>query len=108
MFETLNKVVLAGVGALSMTRERAEQIFDDLVQRGQTQQSQRQAFVKDLLDTASQGRRDMEDLIGRQISRALERLNVPTRDDFDRLEAKIDRLLAPDIRPPVSRTPTNL
>jgi len=28
MFETLDKLLLAGLGAMSMTKEKAEQIFD--------------------------------------------------------------------------------
>jgi polyhydroxyalkanoate synthesis regulator phasin len=34
MFETLDKLMLAGLGAVSMTRERAEEIFDEYVSRG--------------------------------------------------------------------------
>ena len=35
MFETLDKILLASLGAVSMTREKAEKIFDEYVARGQ-------------------------------------------------------------------------
>ena len=35
MFETLDKMMLAGLGALSMTRERAEKLFDEYVKKGE-------------------------------------------------------------------------
>ena len=41
MFETLDKVLLAGLGALSMTRERAEKIFDEYAQRGEAERGNR-------------------------------------------------------------------
>jgi hypothetical protein len=34
MFETLDKLMLAGLGALTMTRERAEKLFDEYVSQG--------------------------------------------------------------------------
>ena len=37
MFETLDKIMLAGLGAMSMTKEKAESIFDEYVEKGKAQ-----------------------------------------------------------------------
>lgn len=94
MFDTMNKVMLSGLGLMSVTRERAEQIFDDLVQRGQLEKSQRGRFVEDLTGTAKQARKEFQDILAKQVQESLERLNLPTRDDVMRLEAKLDALMA--------------
>jgi len=39
MFESIDKIFMAGLGAMSMTREKAEQIFDEYVKRGQAEQA---------------------------------------------------------------------
>jgi polyhydroxyalkanoate synthesis regulator phasin len=93
MFETLDKMVLAGLGALSLTRERAEQIFDELVQRGQAERPNKPAFVKDLMDSAEKTRKTLEDLVARQVQQGLGRLNLATKDDLARLEARLEQLL---------------
>jgi polyhydroxyalkanoate synthesis regulator phasin len=55
MFETLDKLMLAGLGAMSMTKERAEQIFDEYVEKGRVTRDQRSGFVRDLLDQSTPG-----------------------------------------------------
>jgi polyhydroxyalkanoate synthesis regulator phasin len=94
MFETMNKLMLSGLGLMSITRERAEQIFDELVQRGEAEKSQRGRFVEDLTGTAQRARKEFQDIVARQVREAVERLNLPTRDDLLRVEAKLDRLIA--------------
>ena len=93
MFETLDKLFLAGVGALSMTRERAEKIFDEYVQRGQVAKDKRAGFVKDLLDAADKTRKDLEGLVSKEVQQAVRKLDLPSREDLARVEGKLDELL---------------
>ena len=92
MFETLDKFLLAGLGALSMTRERAEKIFDEYVARGQAEKDHRGGFVKELMDNVEKSRKDLEKLVAEQVQAAVGKLNLATRDDIERLEKKLDRL----------------
>ncbi|MEJ2703728.1 MAG: phasin family protein [Sedimentisphaerales bacterium] len=92
MFETLDKMMLAGLGAISMTRERAEKIFDEYVSRGKVEKDSRTGFVKAMMDAADKNREELEKLVAKQVREAVEHLNLPTRDDLQRLEEKIDKL----------------
>ena len=93
MFETLDKMMLAGLGAISMTRERAEKIFDEYVSRGKLEKENRTGFVKAIMDAADKNRAELEKLISKQVRETVEHLNLPTRDDIQRLEQKMDQLL---------------
>jgi len=94
MFETLDKLFLAGLGALSMTQEKAERIFDEYVKRGQAEKSKRSGFVKEMMDSADKTRKDLEKLISEQVHKAVSGLHLATREDIRRLEEKLDRLAA--------------
>jgi len=96
MFATANKLLLAGLGALSMTRQRAEEIFDEYVRRGEAEQAERTGFVKDMMDAADKARADMEELVGKQVRQAVNSLELVTREDLARIESKLDELLARD------------
>lgn len=93
MFETLDKMVMAGLGAVTMTREKAQEIFDEAVRRGQEKQANNEKFVHDVMDSAQRARMSLEELIARQVRQTMQSLNMPTRDDLARIEAKIDQLL---------------
>jgi polyhydroxyalkanoate synthesis regulator phasin len=94
MFETLDKLFLAGLGAMSMTREKAEKIFDDYVKKGQAQRENKSGFVKDLLETAEKSRTDMEKLISEQVKKVVATTPIATKDDIQRIEQKLDQILA--------------
>jgi poly(hydroxyalkanoate) granule-associated protein len=94
MFETLDKMMLAGLGAISMTRERAEKIFDEYVSRGKIEKENRSGFIKAMMDAADKNRAEFEKLIDKQVRETVEHLNLPTRDDVQRLEQKMDKLLS--------------
>ena len=93
MFETLDRMMLAGLGAISMTRERADKIFDDYVSKGKLERENRTGFTKALMDAAEKNRSELENLVAKQIRETLETLNLPTREDLKRLEQKVDELL---------------
>jgi polyhydroxyalkanoate synthesis regulator phasin len=75
MFETLDRLMLAGLGALSMTRERAEKMFDDYVSRGQAERDARGGFVKEVMDSAERTRRDLEKVISDQVRQTMKSLH---------------------------------
>ena len=60
MFETLDKMMLAGLGAISMTRERAEKIFDEYVDRGKIEKDGRTGFIKEMMDAADRNRNELQ------------------------------------------------
>jgi poly(hydroxyalkanoate) granule-associated protein len=93
MFETMNKIMLAGLGALSMTRERAEKIFDEYVQRGEAARGDREGFVRDLIDSADRAREDLAKVVRTQLHQVVEEMNLATREDIARLQARLDELL---------------
>ena len=93
MFETLDKLMMASVGALSMTRERAEKIFDEYVSRGKAEQESRTGFVKEVMDGADRTRSELEKIISEQVQQAVTSLHLASKEDIERIEQKLDQLL---------------
>ena len=89
MFETLDKILLASLGAVSMTRERAEKIFDEYVARGQAERGNRNGFVKELMDHADKARKDVEKMVSDQVQAAIGKLDLATKKDIERIEQKL-------------------
>jgi polyhydroxyalkanoate synthesis regulator phasin len=94
MFENLDRLMLAGLGAISMTREKAEKIFDEYVSRGKAEKEGRAGFVKEVMDSAEKTRKDVEKLVSEQVEKAVAKLNLASKADIKRLEEKVDKLLA--------------
>ena len=93
MFETLDKIFLAGLGAMTLTKEKAEEIFDEYVEKGKAKREEKSGFVKELLDSAAKSRADLEKIISEQLHKALAQLPLATKDDLKRIEEKLDQAL---------------
>jgi polyhydroxyalkanoate synthesis regulator phasin len=89
MFETLDKLMLAGLGAVSMTRERAQEIFDEYVAKGEVEKDARSGFVKDLVAASEKTRQDLEKLVDEQVEKAIRRMKLATQEDLAALEGKM-------------------
>ena len=94
MFEAMDKLMLAGLGALTMTRERAEQMFDEYVNKGQAMRDARTGFVKDVMDSAERTRAELQRLVSEQVQQTVSTMHLASKEDVERIEQKLDQLLA--------------
>ncbi len=97
MFEMLDKMMLAGLGALTMTRERAEKMFDEYVSKGQAMREGRGGFVQDVMDSAERTKAELQRLVADQVRLTVSNMHLATKDDVERLERKVDQLLAKNV-----------
>ena len=88
----LKDVFLAGVGMFSMTRERIQEVVDNLVRAGQVDSDQAQDFARKLGDRAESERRSLENLIGQQIGILVKEMGLVTAGDIQKIEDRIDRI----------------
>lgn len=93
MFETLDKLALASLGALTMTREKAEKIFDEYVKRGEVEKESRTGFIKEVMDSAEKTRKDLEKMISDEIKKTIHSMDIATKEDIRRIEVKLDKVL---------------
>ncbi|MCD6333965.1 MAG: phasin family protein [Candidatus Latescibacteria bacterium] len=92
MFELIQKTILAGIGAATMTKEKVEGLVDELVKRGEVTSDQRPKIVQDLLTRVEENERLLEEKVQKSVEKAIGRLGIPTKAGLDALNEKIDRL----------------
>ena len=90
MSELLKKVLYAGVGAFALTKEKIEEIVDDLVKKGETAADQRTRLVDDFLAVVEKSKREVQDYVRKEVQKVLTALDVPTRAEFEELKQKVE------------------
>lgn len=101
--ESANQIWLAGLGAYSKAEEEGSKLFDTLVQDGEKLEAKTRAIVdkpitaaKEKVETvrarATGSWEKVERAFDHRVSKALHRLNIPTRGDMDVLYQRVDRL----------------
>ena len=92
MLNLSKKMLLAGIGTLSLTKEKANKIADDLIKRGELSQSESKEFVIDIMDKAEKEKDRLIEKIKPEIDKSLEKMNFASKKCVDNLEKKIDDL----------------
>ncbi|OUS25617.1 poly(hydroxyalkanoate) granule-associated protein [Gammaproteobacteria bacterium 45_16_T64] len=101
--ESANQIWLAGLGAYAKAEEEGSKLFDNLVHDGEVIETKTRGYIdkslnvaKDKVDEvkakASGSWNKVERAFDLRVSKALGRLNIPTRGDVDGLVAKIAQL----------------
>ncbi len=88
--EIIKRTMLAGLGA----QEKAKEFIDELVKAGELSKTEAASLVKEWATKAEEGTKDLDKKIKDAISGAFEKLNIPTRDDIEGLEKKLQGISA--------------
>ena len=90
--ELVERLFLAGVGAVSLTAERADALAEELAEKG----GLRQEEARELIDEATARWRGEAGRVGQRASVALDslfgELGLVTKDEFEELELRIAQL----------------
>ena len=88
--EVIKKAMLAGLGA----QEKAKEFVDELVKAGELSKSDASSLVKEWVSKAEESRKDLDTKIKDAMAAAMEKLNIPTRDDIEKMEKKLQTISA--------------
>lgn len=100
MRSLLDKTLDLAFGAAAITRERVQEMVDELVKRGEVAREESTSVVEEILRRGQKQREETEAFIRREIADAVGKMNIASRDDIARMERRIQELevLVEDLR----------
>lgn len=92
MADFIKNAVLAGLGLISLTSEKAEEFAKELIKRGELTENEKAKFVKEVLDQSEKTKTEIEQKIEKTVETILSRINIPSRKEFEELKNKVEEL----------------
>ena len=89
--ELARKVLLASIGAVALVQEEAEVFIHKLIEKGEISEKEGSGILKDFREKR---KKKAEEELDKRISSLVNRMNIPTKSDFDALSEKISELAA--------------
>ena len=86
--EIIKKAMLAGLWA----QEKAREFVEELVKAGEISKSDAASLVKEWASKAEESTKDLDKKIKDAMGGAFEKLNIPSRDDFEKMEKKLQNI----------------
>jgi polyhydroxyalkanoate synthesis regulator phasin len=88
--EIIHKALMMGIGV----PEKISELVDELVKKGELSESQGAKLIKEYSAKASKSGEDISKGLSEIINKALEKMNIPTRDEVEKLSRKLTALSA--------------
>ena len=88
----LKKGVLAGLGFISLTKEKVEEFVDDLVKRGELQQGDKAQVVEEAMENVGQRAQEAKEWVSKQVEETWEKIRPKAQQQIDELQEKIGSL----------------
>lgn len=89
MSDLLRKAISLGVGVAVASKEKIEQLTEELVAKGELGRNESKDFVKQMLAKGEEQRQQMKTMVQDQVRRVLEELDVATKRDTAKLEERL-------------------
>jgi poly(hydroxyalkanoate) granule-associated protein len=90
------KVVLAGLGVVTLAQEELTQLFKNLVERGTTTEQKTRKMVSKQVQTRQKEVRKatkrVESKVEKRFEDVLHRMNIPSKNDIEKLSRKVTTL----------------
>jgi len=92
MIELFEKTLLAGMGALTLTQQKAEELVDELKSRLDMSEEKGRELLDRLQQTAKESQKKLEDAAQQEVRKACERVGVATSEELKTLQKKVQKL----------------
>lgn len=92
MFELLEKALLTGLGAVSVSQKMAEDFLKEMKDKYKVSEEEGKAFMERMQGMAKEGRERVAEMADTEVKRAMERLGLVPREEFDRLVKRVEEL----------------
>jgi len=89
MSDFFEKIYLSGLGTISITKEKAERIVNELISRGKLEKSKKKETIDGLMKKGKDIKKNLEKLTETKVKRMLDRMELATKSDVKSLKKRI-------------------
>jgi len=92
MMDLIKKTLYMGVGLANMTKEKVEEISQELIKKGELSAAEGKDFIDDLTRKSEEARKALEARVDSLVKSSLARMKIATSDDVAALEKRVKKL----------------
>jgi len=85
----IKKAMLLGLGLISLTKEKAEEIVDDLIKRGEVSREERFKTVDKLLREAEKKEEELTGKINETVQKTITQIGLVSKKDLEAISKRL-------------------
>ncbi len=92
MIDLIKKAVLTGVGIASLTKDKIEDLANELVDKGKMSEQEGEKLVQEMLSRADESRESMKSQTENLVKKTIAKMQLARIEDIEVLKAEIEKL----------------
>ncbi|MFH1416402.1 MAG: phasin family protein [Elusimicrobiota bacterium] len=92
MKDNVNKILLLGIGALAFTKDKAEELVNELISKGEVARDESSEIISRLVEKGKETRKTLEKLIREEVAKLLKEADIATGKELKDLKKRINKL----------------
>lgn len=92
MFELVEKAVLTGLGFVSLSQKKGEELLAEMKEKYKMSEEEGKAFLEKIQGLAKENRDKIVELSEAEVRKVIDKFGMVSREEFDRLEKRVAAL----------------
>ena len=92
MKKIFEDILLTGLGAIVVTKEKAEELVESMVEQGDVTRKEGKELLDKFLEKTEEETSKLSDKVSRQLEKKLKQAGFVTKSDLNDLKARIEEL----------------
>ncbi len=92
MNKNLDQLLALGLGAIIVSKEKAQAIAEELIKEGKLNRGQANKVITQLVKRGEQSKQELRGHLHHAVRQALAELDIPSRHEMERLKAEVAQL----------------
>ena len=92
MLDLARKTILTSIGLGLLAKDKIDEAVQKICEENKLTEEESRKLAKELLDESEEARKNLEEKVKKTVGDALKKLDLPSRKDFEDLEARIEKL----------------
>lgn len=94
MLEFLKKGLHLGIGAVSITRDKAEQLAQEMVKKGEITADEAKGLADQLVQRGEEERKNLRETVRHEFDKLRNEFKFVSKEEYERLEQRVKELEA--------------
>ena len=92
MLDVIKKSIYLGLGIAAATKEKVENLVDELIEKGELAKEEKSSAVKEILEKLEKSEKEFKEKTGAVVNEAVKNLEFATQKDIKELKKNISDL----------------
>ncbi len=92
MLDLLEKIFLTGVGVMSLSQKKAEELLAELREKYRMSEEEGRDFIERAQAMAKEGKDKLAEAAEAEVKKVIKSMGLVSRDEFENLQKRVDQL----------------